>query len=166
MRIPIRKPGKYTDQKRDLHITEDKVKEFEVELDELKRVVQPQAIAEVKRLSELGDFSENAEYQLAKGRLRGINARMMELEEAIKLGIVIPSGSRTDHIQLGHRVTIDMAGQQKNYQILGSTETDPAKGIISHTSPIGIALMNRKIGDVFTIKLAKKEIECKILKID
>ncbi|MCH7493046.1 GreA/GreB family elongation factor [Patescibacteria group bacterium] len=166
MRVPIRKPGKYTNRKPDRHITIRKSKEFKEELEKLQNKNLPQAISEVKRLAEMGDFSENAAYQMAKGRLRGINQRILDLEEAVKHAIVITSGGHTDRVRLGHRVTIEMAGQKKNYLLLGSTETNPEKGIISHTSPIGSALIGKKVGDAFTIKLAKKEIECKILKIE
>lgn len=166
MQVPIRKPGKFTHHKPDRHITEKKLREFEVELDKLKRVSQPRAILEVKRLAELGDFSENAEYQIAKGRLRGINERMLQLEDAVKQAIVIPSGSQTDQVRLGNRVTIKLAGEQKSYLLLGPAETDPDKGIISHTSPLGAALIGKKVGETFTITLAEKEVECTVLHIE
>jgi len=166
MRVPIRKPGKYTHSKPDPHVTEKQLQKFKDELDKLKRISQPRAILEVARLAEMGDFSENEAYQMAKGRLRGINYRMEELEDAIKNAVVIPSGGSTDRIQVGHRVTIEMGGEQKNYQLLGSTESDPDKGIISYTSPIGAALIGKKFGDTFIIKLANKEVECKILRIE
>jgi transcription elongation factor GreA len=166
MRVPIRKPGKYTHHKPNPHVTADKLQEFKDELHKLKRVVQPQAILEVTRLAELGDFSENTEYQIAKGRLRGINQRMQDLEEAVKSAILIMPGGHTDRIRLGHRVTIEMASKQKKYLLLGSAESDPDKGIISHTSPIGAALIGKKEGDTFSVKIAKKEVGCKVLKIE
>ncbi|MBU0598454.1 GreA/GreB family elongation factor [Patescibacteria group bacterium] len=166
MRVPIRKSGQYTHAKPDRHITKGKLQEFKEELGRLKRIHQPRAISEVKRLAEMGDFSENAAYQIAKGRLRGINERMLQLEDAVKKAIVIKPGSHTDLIQIGHHVTIVIAGEQKKYLILGSTETDPEKGIISHTSPLGKSLIGKKVGDTFTIKLANKEVECKILHIE
>lgn len=166
MRVPIRKPGQYTHSKPDRHITEAKRFEFEKELDKLTRIVRPPTIAEVKRLAELGDFSENAEYQIAKGRLRGINARILELEKAIKSAIIIKSGGNRGSIRIGSRVTIEMDGEQKIFKLLGSEESDPQKGIISHTSPIGASLIGKQAGDTFMIKLANKEVECKILKIE
>ena len=166
MRVPIRKPGKYTNRKPDRHITIRKSKEFKEELEKLQNKNLPQAISEVKRLAEMGDFSENAAYQMAKGRLRGINQRILDLEEAVKHAIVIKPGGDTDLVRLGHRVTLEMSGNKKEYLLLGSTETNPEKGIISHTSPLGTALIGKKVGDSFTIKLVKKIIECRILKIE
>lgn len=165
MQVPKRKPGKYTNQPRDLHLTSVKIKEFKIELDQIKRVVRPRLISEVKRLAELGDFSENTEYQIAKYKLRGINSRITELEEAIRHGIVISTSGQNYHIKIGHRVNIEMDGQQKSYQILGSTETDPTKGIVSHTSPLGVALVGKRVGESFTVRLGSKEVRCKILKI-
>ncbi len=166
MRVPIRKPGQYTHSKPDRHITPSKLQEYKDELNKLERVIRPPAIAEVKRLADLGDFSENAEYQIAKGRLRGLNARILELEDAIKSVVVIKPGSSTGRIKIGSRVTVQMDGDQKTFQLLGSAESDPEKGIISHTSPIGAALMGKKEGNTFAIKIADKEVECTILKIE
>ncbi|MFH1207133.1 MAG: GreA/GreB family elongation factor [Patescibacteria group bacterium] len=165
MRVPIRKPGQYTHYKPDPHVTAEKLQEFKDELEKLKHGVQPRAISEVKRLAELGDFSENAAYQIAKGKLRGLNERIQELEDAIKKAIVITHNSHAGSIQIGSRVTIEMDGKQKIYQLLGSAESDPDQGIISHTSPLGSALIGKKLGDTFTVKLAKKEMFCKVLQV-
>ena len=166
MRVPIRKPGKYTNRQPDRHVTERRFQEFKDELDKLQHINRPRAISEVKRLAEMGDFSENAAYQIAKGRLRGINQRILDLEEALKHAIIIKPGGHTNMVRVGHRVNIEMAGKKKNFLLLGSTETDPDKGIISHTSPMGAALIGKKVGDSFAIKLAKKVIKCKILQIE
>lgn len=165
MRVPIRKPGKYTHQKSDIHITEKKLQEFKVELKKIKQVVQPKLIIEVKRLAELGDFSENTEYQIAKGRLRGLNARIDELEDAIKKAKLITFGAGSEIATIGSKVILELNGVKKEYLILGSAESDPTKGIISHTSPIGAALIGKKVGDIFSIEIANKKMEGKILKI-
>lgn len=165
MRVPIRKPGKYTHLKPDPHLTEDKLSELKNKLARLKKS-HPAAAAEVARLAEMGDFSENVAYQMAKGHLRGINQRILELEDYLNHAVIIKPLKNTETVQLGHRVTIETAGQQKSYLILGSSETDPGKGIISHNSPIGSALMGRKVGDKVKIQRANKEIECEIIKIE
>ncbi|MFA6553720.1 MAG: GreA/GreB family elongation factor [Patescibacteria group bacterium] len=165
MRVPIRKPGQYTHYQPDPHVTAEKLQQFKDELDKLLHRVRPHAISEVKRLAELGDFSENAAYQIAKGKLRGMNERIQELEDAIKKAIVITAGGDTGRIRIGHRVTFAMAGQEKTYTLLGSAESSPDRGIISHSSPIGAALIGKKAGDSFKIRLARKEVACTILKV-
>src|SRR3989344_1347139 len=115
------------------------------------------------RLAEMGDFSENAAYQMAKGRLRGINQKILELEDQLSHAELIKSGSDTGTVQLGNKVTIEINGGEKSYRILGSSETDPKQGVVSYSSPMGTALMGRAVGDRVKIKLADKEMECRIV---
>ncbi len=165
MQIPYRKPTKFSNLTTDPLLTEGKFDELQKKLEKLKRI-QPEAAAEVSRLAELGDFSENAEYQLAKGRLRGILGSIAKLEHHLHTAVIIKQ-QKTDTVQLGHTVTLESAGKQKTYQILGSTETNPEKGIISNNSPIGAALLGAEVGETVTVTLAnKKEALYKIIKIE
>lgn len=164
MRTPIRKAGKYTSLKPDPYLTPNKLNELNVKLEHLKQSL-PQAMREVKRLGEMGDFSENAAYGIAKARLRGMNQRILELEEQLnKAQVIVPSRSSTI-VELGNKVTIEINGQQKTYLILGSTETNPSEGVISHKSPIGMALIGHKVGDKITYISASKSVECRIVNI-
>jgi len=166
MRTPIRKSGKYTHLKPDPHITEVKFSELKGKLERLIKFNRPRVAEEVKKLGEMGDFSENAAYSMAKGRLRGINQRIIELENHLQNAVIIKLIKNTETVQLGHRVTIENAGKQKSYLILGSAESNPLKGIISHNSPIGSALMGHKVGDKVKIQLINKRIEYRITKIE
>lgn len=165
MRIPNRKPGDYAYQKPDPHLTEAKYNELQRKFEDLKRN-QPQAISEVKRLAEMGDFSENAAYQMAKGRLRGINQHILELGEQLKSAIIIKPIGNKKEVQLGSKVTIEMNGQEITYLILGSTETAPQKNIISHNSPLGAGLMGKRAGDLVMVIIGDKQVECRIIKVD
>ena len=166
MRVPYRKPTKYSHLKSDPLLTEGKLVELKNKLDKLINVSRPRAVEEVKRLAELGDFSENVEYQLAKGRLRGINDNITKIENHLKQAVIITPDKQIDTVQLGHTVTIENDNNQKTYQILGSSETNPQKGIISNQSPIGTALIGRKLGETIKINLLGKEIAYKIKKIE
>ena len=163
MQLPYRKPSKFTHIKPDPNITKAKFKEFQDKLERLKTGSQPRAAAEVRRLAEMGDFSENAAYQIAKGKLRGINQRIMELQYMLEHADIIEGGSPEGRVELGSIVTVDIIGKQKIYQILGSAETDPATGIISHNSPLGQALLGKKVGDLVTVRLPDKTVEYKII---
>jgi transcription elongation GreA/GreB family factor len=155
MQLPYRKPTKFSNIPLDPLMTPEKIVELERELDVLKKK-KPQAAAEVSRLAEFGDFSENAEYQLAKGRLRGINNAITKLEVQINQAIVIQPEKKGAGVQIGHKVTVEgELGQKRTYQILGSSETDPTKGIISYTSPIGNALLGKKVSDTINIPTGK-----------
>ena len=166
MQIPIRKPGKYTHLRLDPNLTQEKFDELKRELEHLKTVKQPRAILEVKRLAEMGDFSENAAYSIAKGRLRGINDRITELTEYFKRVVIITPDKNTGVVQLGSTVTVEINGKQKTYTILGSSETDPASGVISHKSPVGAALMGRRVGDTVEIQLAGKRVGCRVISVE
>lgn len=165
MQTPIRKPGKYTHLKPDQYLTEAKFNELKNKLERLK-FNRPRAAEEVKRLAEMGDFSENAAYQMAKARLRGLNQKILEIEDHLKRAVIIKPDKNSGLAQLGSQVTIISAGRKKTYLILGSSETNPQLGIISSHSPIGSALLGKKIGDQIKVKLADKEIEYKIIKIE
>ena len=145
-------------------MTKAKFAEFTDQLARLKNQ-QPESAAEVARLAEFGDFSENAEYQLAKGRLRGLNNRILLLENELNRAVIIrPQKSNT--VAIGQIVTIASGNnKEQTYQILGSTETNPHQGFISHASPLGSALLGRKVGEMVKVKFANQEVEYKIVSL-
>lgn len=165
MQTPYRKPGKYSSLKTDPLMTEEKYRELESELAHLQKIQLP-AAKEVSRLAELGDFSENVEYQLAKGRLRGINSAILKIQNQLDHAEIIQKNKNNTTVQLGHVVTIESEGKQKTYQILGSTETNPGAGIISHTSPLGMTLLGKKVGDTVTMKIANTDKKYTIITIE
>ena len=164
MQIPYRKPGKYAQMKADPLLTEEKFLKLKQKLERLK-ASGPAAAAEVAQTAQQGDFSENAEYQHAKGRLRGINFGILSLEHQLNNAEIIKPQKQTGTVQVGHKVTVEIANKQKTYQILGATETNPRQGVISHNSPLGAALIGRKVGEKVKVKLEKGETEYKIVKI-
>ncbi len=165
MRTLNRKSEKNNQKPFDPFLSREKFNELEKKLKKLKDFSRPKAVEEVKRLAELGDFSENVEYQLAKGRLRGISQSIIILENQLKQAVIIALPKQFKTVQIGHIVTIEINHKQKIYQILGSSETDPIKGIVSRNSPIGSALLGRQVGDIIKIKPMDKEVEYKIIKI-
>lgn len=166
MRIPIRKGGKYTHVKPDPYITKEKCDKLKAELEKLKKIKRPPAIKEVKRLALMGDFSENVAYQMAKGRLRGMNQRILDIEEWLKGVKIIDAKPGSKFVQLGNLVTVEFSGKVKTYKILGSSETDPEKNIISHNSPLGSVFMGRKVGDIVKFNGPNRVVDYKIIKIE
>ncbi len=164
MRIPYRKPGIFSQMKQDPLLTADKLEDLKEKLEHLKQS-KPFAAAEVARLAELGDFSENVEYQLAKGKLRGINGGIFALQKQIDNAVLIENSGDTDKVRIGNTVTVEMNGKIKTFKLLGSVESDPSNGIISHNSPVGIALMEKKIDEEFEIERENGNIKCKIISI-
>lgn len=164
MQLPYRKPGKYSQATPDYMLSSAKLFDLGRKLDTMKKR-RPGAAAEVARLAELGDFSENVEYQLAKGKLRGLNQRILEIEHQVNRAVVI-APPRTNRISIGHTVTITNGISESTYQILGSSETNPAKGIISHTSPLGAALLGHAVGEKVCVAGRGAPVEYTILKVE
>lgn len=160
MRVPIRKGDDRVFAPKDYYLSPTKYRELEVELDRLSSK-RPVLAAEVKRLAEMGDFSENAGYQLAKGRLRGLNQRILDLNDRLKKAEIITANEDVSFVQIGHTVNLQSNTGQKTYTILGGSESNPSQGIISHLSPLGSALLGKKVGD--SVIINKKGY--KILKI-
>lgn len=165
MQLPYRKPGKFTDVETDPLMTQEKFAALKKNLADLF-ARRPAVADEVHRLAQNGDFSENAEYQAAKGKLRGINHAIQKLEYQIDHAVIIQT-RKNDVVGIGHHVAVEIieTGAIRTYQILGSAETNPAAGIISHTSPIGAALMGHAVGDVVKIVLPDRTLEFSIKKI-
>ncbi len=166
MRMPIRKAGKYSGLKADPNITAAKHKELKEKLERLKAISRPRAITELKLHASDGDFSDNAAYSAAKGRLRGINRRIEEIEEHLKRAVIIGAGGSSGVAALGSYVTLEVNGRKKAYYILGSSEADPTHGVISHSSPLGQALLGRRVGDIVRVQLAERAVEYRIVKIE
>lgn len=157
MQTPKRKPGKYQQMPQDHTMTQQKYDHIEADLEHMY-ARRPKMAQEVSRLAENGDFSENAEYQLAKGKLRGLNNRILILENQLRQANVIQTPTGTDRVQLGSTVTVEMDGKEKAYTVLGASEADPSKGIISHESPLGSALMDKSVGDEVSVATTGKSL--------
>lgn len=164
MRTTDRKP-KTIGVADDTFLTQEKYDELAKKLDRLIKVTRPEAAREVSRLAELGDFSENVEYQLAKGRLRGINASITKIDYQLNHATVIETPKQKNTVQIGSTVSLMQNGTLKSYHILGSAETNPGKGIISHTSPLGLALLGKKLGERVTITLGTGDVEYEVVEI-
>lgn len=165
MRVPIRKGDEYTHLKPDPHMTQAKYDELKAKLDRLQNVTRFRWMKETAVNAEGGDFSENAGYQAAKAKLRGINEAILQIQEHLKRAIIIEARDASDGVQLGSRVAVRLDGVVKIYTILGSSEIDLANNIISHNSPLGAAFLGRRVGEKFNIKPGSKTMECEILEI-
>jgi transcription elongation factor GreA len=165
MQVPIRKGDARLFSPLDYHLSPEKYRELE---ESLKKLLsrRPKEAAEVKRLAEMGDFSENAGYQLAKGRLRGLNQRILDIENLLKKAEIVIADTDTSVVKVGHRVLLSVGGQEKSYTILGASESNPSTGIISHNSPLGAALLGRRPGDTIKLPVNGQEKIYKLIKIE
>lgn len=144
-------------------ITDAGKKELENELAELKsrRGAIADKIAEAR---DYGDLSENAEYDSAREEQGLVESRIAEIED-ILLNAEIISASRSSSVKLGSKVELKMGKKTVTYHVVGPVEADPLAGKISNESPIGLALMGKKIGDIATITTPKGEIQYEVVKV-
>ena len=119
------------------------------EIKHLKSVERPRIIKAISEAREHGDLSENAEYHAAKERQGQVEAMIGDLEDRItRAQIIDPSTLSGDRIVFGATVSLlDDDDKPVKYQIVGQTEADANNGRISYNSPIGKALIGRKVGD-------------------
>ncbi|HEU5122340.1 MAG TPA: transcription elongation factor GreA [Candidatus Saccharimonadales bacterium] len=144
-------------------ITDEGKQELEAELEELKsrRGAIADKIAEAR---DFGDLSENAEYDTAREEQGLVESRIAEIEDILLNAELIKGGSKSQ-VTLGSKVELRTGDKTVNYTVVGPVEADPLEGKISNESPIGVALMGKKVGDKATITTPKGDIEYEIVKI-
>ncbi len=130
-----------------IQFTSDGLSEIKSELAELQGAKLTAAIERVARARDFGDLSENAEYHAAKEELAFIEGRIEELEGIILRATVVDTKSKNGSIDIGCKVTLAVGGKDHTYEIVGEWEADPLKKKISHTSPLGQALVGKKKGE-------------------
>lgn len=141
-------------------------------LDELKREHEERTrqtrrnIAELlSAAKELGDLSENFEYQDAKEQQALNEARIMQLDDLIRDAIIMESSVGNDQIILGCTFTARVNNLDKTYSIVGSMEANPLSGKISNESPLGLALLGHRVGETVSVKTPNGSIDYHILAI-
>ena len=145
------------------------LKKLEDELENLKVVKRKEVAGKIKEAREQGDLSENAEYDAAKDEQRDIEARIEELEKILKNAeVVVEDDVDLDTINIG--CTVDVYdkefAEEIVLQLVGSTEANSLAGKISNESPVGKALIGKKVGDVVAVETQAGVIEYEVLKIN
>ena len=137
----------------------------EEELNELKTIRRPEVIKALKEARAQGDLSENADYDAARNEQAQIEAKIQELEYKIEHAEIIDNKNK-DIVNLGSVVTISYDdGEVEEYKLVGSMEADPFENKISNESPLGIALLSHKIGDIVEVASPNGGYNIKIEKI-
>ena len=153
--------------KKIVYLTEEGLKELRKELDLLINEKRPANIQSIKEARSLGDLSENAEYDAARNEQAQIESRITTIEKMLE-NVEIIENVGTDVIGLGNTVSIkyvDDEDDEDEYKIVGSHEADPFASKISNESPIALALMNRKVGDIVTVESPNGSYDIEIIEI-
>jgi len=166
MRIPMRRSQrlKIAPTGEDVcYVTKQGLQELEARLKRLEEQ-HTQAIHDVQITAERGDFSENAEYQEAKARMRRLDAGIFTLKDKIKRASVIQTQAN-GRVQLGSVVVVEDEGKERTFQMVGPQESDPARDRISHVSPIGSSLMGKRAGDEVEVERGKRKVILKVKEV-
>ncbi|MEK7592085.1 MAG: transcription elongation factor GreA [Patescibacteria group bacterium] len=119
------------------------------ERDELQ-AQRPEAVEHLRKSREMGDLSENGYYKASRAKLSFIDARLRSFEGIIKRAKIVVS-THTGMIDIGDSVTLKTDTVTVEYTIVGGYESDPTKLLISHVSPLGKALMGKRVGDMVSV---------------
>ena len=151
-----------------VYVTEKGLQDLKDKLNYLKTVKRVEASEKIGEARKFGDLSENSEYDAAKDEQALIEAEIMELEAKIKVAQIIdPKKINTSKVNIGCKVIVfdEDLNQELTYKLVGDTESNPEEGLISNISPVGKALMGKKIGETVEVEAPYGVIKMKILKI-
>lgn len=149
------------------YITEEKKKELEVELQEIKSTKRKEILDALEYAKSLGDLSENAEYHQAREEQAKLEERISKIEHILKSSLVVGKHHSTS-VEVGATVKVCKEGSKDTqvFQIVGQEEADTAQGKISHNSPLGQALIGKTKGESAVFKTPKGEVTYKIISIE
>jgi len=143
-------------------------KKLEEQIRVLEHELTHELPAEIKKAASLGDLSENAEYHMAKQRQVFVNARLGQLKKRMgELAMVNLTNIPRDKTGFGATVVVfdSSKNEELSYKLVTSEESDVTKGLISTTSPIGRALLGKKLGDIATVVTPNGKRELEVLKL-
>ena len=149
-------------------VTTEGFKKLESELDYLRNTKRREVQEAIAVARSFGDLSENSEYDEAKNEQAKVEARIVELEEILRnIKVIDESTIRTDVVGLGTKVRIKDVefGDEEEISIVGSNEAESLAGKISDISPLGSALLKKKVGDIVTVEAPSGSYQVEVLEI-
>ena len=132
-----------------IYLTKEGLEKLKQEHEELTKVKRPEILDRVAQARNMGDLSENAEYTMAREELSFIDGRIDELEELIAQAVLIQEDhAKGNHVvKLGSKVSVNIKGKKEEFMVVGEWEADPNEKKISHESPLGKAIIGKKVGE-------------------
>lgn len=147
-------------------LTRDGLKKLEEELEYLRTVRRAQVAERLHNAQEDGELIENAEYEDAKNEQAFVEGRILQLETMLSNAVLIEEHGSNDVVGLGSRVTVKEGGNNtEEYMLVGAAEANPKEGRISNESPLGRALLGRRVGDEVKVQAPAGPITFRVVKI-
>ncbi len=133
-------------------LTEEGQKHLAEELERLQMVRRPEVVERIHRAKELESTANNAEYDDAKNEQAFVEGRILEIDAMLQAATIVHPSHVGGMVEIGSGVKLRTSdGEEETYTIVGSAEVNPAEGKISNESPVGLALLGRKVGDVVEV---------------
>ncbi|KNF07829.1 transcription elongation factor GreA [Gottschalkia purinilytica] len=154
---------------KEIFLTSEGLKKIEEELDQLKTVRRKEVAERIKQALAFGDISENSEYDEAKNEQAQVEERIAKLENMLRNARIIDEEEISiEVVSIGSKVTVkDIEfDEELQYTIVGSAEADPYEGKISNESPVGSALIGRKVNEIVEVQVPDGVIKYEILSIN
>ena len=150
------------------YLTREKFDELKKELDDLKTVKRKEVAESLDYARGLGDLSENAEYHEARELQANIEDRITKLESMLKNATIMSGEAHGEHVRIGSTVVVEKQGEknQRKFKIVGSEETDMAHGKLSNRSPLGAAILGKKVGESFSFNSPSGPMTYRIIEIE
>ncbi|MFH1827444.1 MAG: transcription elongation factor GreA [bacterium] len=146
-------------------ITKQGLEILQNELKDLEENKKPKAIERLQKARNMGDLSENSEYSASKEELAMTEDRIQTIKETIKKAEVVEDNHNNFEISLGSQVKIKLDGEEKVFHIVGEYEADPTTNKLSITSPLGKALVGKKVGDNVEVEAPDGKTSYEVLEI-
>ena len=146
-------------------LTKEGLEELKKELIELIDIKRPEVVQKISVARDMGDLSENAAYVSARDDQAFIEGRIAELEEIIKNAVVSTGTAIRGAITVGCKIRVHVDGSEEEYHVVGGPEADPKERKISNESPLGKALMGKKVGDKVEIEAPMGKLVYTILSV-
>ncbi len=148
------------------YLTQERYDELAVELNTLKTAGRKDIADRLKHAKDMGDLSENFDYQEAREEQSRLEKRIVQIEELLKRSVIIkkPEGSQT--VRIGSRVRVQNGSDVVAYTIVGSSEAQPTAGFISNESPLGRGILGKKVGDTVAVRTPAGEAAYQIIAIE
>lgn len=136
------------------------------ELNFLTTVRRKEVAERIERAKELGDLSENAEYSEAKDAQALNEGKILELMNTIKNVTVVDRMAGGDEVSMGSKLTVKSDNGEREFTIVSFNEADPMSGRISNESPLGVAFLHKRAGDIVEVETPRGVVKYKIMKIE
>jgi len=150
-----------------IYLTQQGFDDLQKEYDDLLNKRRPEVVIRLSSAREMGDLSENSEYTAAREELSFIDGRIEELEIILKQAELITDDKhKTQVVALGSQVVVKIANKDETFTVVGEWEADPIEKKISHESPLGKALLGKKVGEEVEVEAPAGKMVYKIISVN